>query len=126
MAAVDFPLVFDALRNLLKPYETSLVIERDQEGDYSLNTSYTGPNKKPVWFGGVQIKKNYVSFHLMPVYIFPDLLEKITPALKKHMQGKSCFNFSKMDPRLFAELAELTQAGVERFREQKMVQAGKD
>jgi hypothetical protein len=63
----------------------------------------------------VQIKKNYVSYHLMPVYMYPDLLDSISPELKKHMQGKSCFNFKKMDETLFLELDELTRHSIERI-----------
>lgn len=117
----DFTEVFHALKELMRPLETALVVERDQEGNYSLNTRYYGPNKKLLWFGGVQTKKNYVSYHLMPVYVFPELLESISPDLRKHMQGKSCFNFKKADAKLFNELSQLTLAGIERFREQKML-----
>jgi len=52
----------------------------------------------------------------MPVYIFPDLLKNISPALKKRMQGKSCFNFTKIDEALIAELDDLTKRGIERSR----------
>jgi len=48
--------------------------------------------------------------------MFPDLLEGISPELRKHMQGKSCFNFKKVEPELFKELAELTQQSIEKFR----------
>jgi hypothetical protein len=53
--------------------------------------------KKVIFFGAAQIKKNYVSFYLMPVYMFmfPKLLDNISPELKKHMQGKSCFTSRK-------------------------------
>jgi hypothetical protein len=34
------------------------------------------------------------------------------------MQGKSCFNFKKVEPELFAELAELTRKGAEKFNEE--------
>jgi hypothetical protein len=63
----------------------------------------------------VQIKKNYVSFYLMPVYMYPDLLKNISPELKKHMQGKSCFNFKKIEISLFDELTQLTEQAFERF-----------
>ncbi|HEX9840215.1 MAG TPA: hypothetical protein VGA72_12750, partial [Anaerolineales bacterium] len=56
---------------------------------------------------------------LMPVYMFPDLLKGMSPELKKHMQGKSCFNFKKVEPDLFKELDELTRKGAERFRTSK-------
>ena len=55
----------------------------------------------------------------MPVYMFPDLLKDISPELRKHMQGKSCFNFKKVEPDLFEELSELTRKGVERFHTSK-------
>jgi hypothetical protein len=53
----------------------------------------------------------------MAVYVFPDLLKGISPALKKRMQGKSCFNFTTIDNETLGELAELTKRGVARFRQ---------
>ncbi len=105
--------VYEALKAIMQPHEEKLVPLVDTEGDYQLNTHLQGPNGKPIWFGGVQIKKNYVSYHLMPVYIHPALLDTISPALKKRMQGKSCFNFKKIEPALFAELAALTKTGLQ-------------
>jgi len=35
--------------------------------------------------------------------------------LKKRMQGKSCFNFSVPDAKLFKQLAQLTKIGFQRF-----------
>jgi hypothetical protein len=60
----------------------------------------------------VQMKKNYVSYHLIPVYAIPTLLDAISPALKKRMQGKSCFNFTAIEPAQVKELKALTAAGV--------------
>ncbi len=51
----------------------------------------------------------------MPAYAGPEISARISPALKKRMQGKSCFNFTKPDPKLFAELEKLTEAGVDAF-----------
>jgi hypothetical protein len=55
----------------------------------------------------------------MPVYVFPDLLASVSPALRKRMQGKSCFNFRHVDHELLHELASLVAAGHARY-----VQAG--
>ena len=55
----------------------------------------------------------------MPVYMYPEMLETISPDLKKRMQGKSCFNFKSMDETLFDELAALTKRGFERFKLEK-------
>ena len=75
--------------------------------------------EEELFFGSAQVKKNYVSFYLMPVYMYPELAKEISPELKKRMQGKSCFNFKKVEPALFEELAELTKKGAEKFKEEK-------
>ena len=71
---------------------------------------------RPLWFGGPVIGKGYVSFHLMPVYGFPALLDDVSPELRKRMQGKACFNFKKPEPKLFAELETLTRRGYKLFQ----------
>ena len=114
----DFPLVFEQLKNILRPYAAQLTLKTDTPDAYSLDGPFSEKWKKELFFGSVQIKKNYVSFYLMPVYMYPELLKDISPALKKHMQGKSCFNFKKVEPGLFAELTELTRKGADKFREE--------
>ena len=111
----DFLLIFEQLKTILKPYAARLTLTVDTAQSYSIDGPYSQKYKRVLFFGSVQIKKNYVSFYLMPVYMFPDLLKDISPELKKHMQGKSCFNFKKVDEALFKELAGLTRVGVERF-----------
>ncbi len=54
------------------------------------------------------IKKSYVAFHLMPLYVQPDLAIDISPELTRRRQGKTCFNFKKVEPDLFDQLAVLT------------------
>jgi len=55
----------------------------------------------------------------MPVYMYPDLIKTISPELKKRMQGKSCFNFKKVEKPLFDELNELTKQGFERLMKEE-------
>lgn len=101
--------VFEALKAIMTPVTESLEINHDVSGHYDVETLHTMKNGKRLWFGGVRTKKNYVSYHLMPVYVNPELLTDMSPALKKRMQGKSCFNFKTVDKPLFDELAVLTQ-----------------
>ncbi|MBE0699015.1 MAG: hypothetical protein IH586_19015 [Anaerolineaceae bacterium] len=117
--AQEFQLIFERLRDILKEHEASLKLVENGETGYSLDTTlpYKG---KAMFFGAVKQGKRYVSFHLMPVYACPDLLDGISPGLKKRMQGKSCFNFSHVDEALFSELSQMTQAGYARFREKGM------
>lgn len=112
---VEFPVVFKGLKKILKSYAPKLTVTTDTEEAYSLDSPYSEKWKKAVFLGAVRIKKNYVAFYLMPVYMFPDLLKDISPELRKRMQGKSCFNFKQVEPNLFQELASLTQKGIDQF-----------
>ena len=113
----DFRLTFTRLKRILQKYEKRLTIVADKPDNYYLDAGYSEKFKRTIFFGAVTIKKNYVSFHLMPVYAFPDLLKDISPTLKKRMQGKSCFNFTTVDEAMVAELAELTKEGVARYKQ---------
>ena len=114
----DFPMVFEQLKSILKPYAQGLTVKADTGDTFFLDGPYSEKWKKELFFGSAQIKKNYVSFYLMPVYMYPELLKDISPELKKRMQGKSCFNFRKVEPALFEELAALTRRGAEKFKEE--------
>lgn len=93
--------VFTALRSIMAPYQGLLDMKKDDAAELYLDTRHIQKNKKPLFFGAVQVKKSFVSFHLMPVYARPELLDGLSPALKQRMQGKSCFNFAEVDPALF-------------------------
>ena len=86
---------------------------------YALETHHVMKNKRRLYFAGVRRGKAYVSFHLMPVYASPEIAGKISPALKKRMQGKACFNFSAPDEKLFRELGKVTKAGFSLFTSKK-------
>lgn len=82
----------------------------DQPGDFVLHTHrFDSKTGKPNWFGAVTTKKNYVAYHLMPLYDNPSLGSNMSAGLAKRRQGKSCFNFTSIDPVLLDELAELTR-----------------
>lgn len=120
-AQEDFPQIFERLKSILSPYQQTAVLTTQNAENYLLNTKYSPQYKKELFLGGVQIKKNYVSYHLMPVYMYPDLLEDISTQLKKRMQGKSCFNFKHLDEALFQELEELTGRSVDRLRAENIL-----
>jgi len=116
----DFPIVFEELKKILKLYAGKLTVTADTSTSYSLDGPYSEKWQKVIYFGGAHIKKNYVSFYLMPVYMYPELLGDISSGLKKHMQGKSCFNFKKVEPDMFNELKELTEKGAEKFKQENL------
>jgi hypothetical protein len=118
----DLGPVFIELRKVMAPYAAKLAPMRDYDTELYVDTQHIQKNKKPLFFGAVQVKKSYVSFHLMPVYVKPELLATVSPELKARMQGKSCFNFAASEPALFKELAALTKAGYASYKEQGFVQ----
>jgi len=117
MSATEFTDVFASLKEIFLPYAKQLDLKRNDAGEFYLDTKHIMKNKKPMYFGSVKINKKYVSFHLMPVYVFPDLLKGISKELKKRMQGKSCFNFTAIDKDLFRELSELTKQGYNQYEQ---------
>lgn len=112
MSNPEFVAVFERLRSILALYAPRLVVTHDQPGRYYLDTAHIMKNGQPLFFGAVQLMKGQVSFYLMPVYVHPPLMEGVSPTLRKRLKGKSCFHFKAVDEALFAELAELTAAGM--------------
>jgi hypothetical protein len=113
--------IFSQLKAILVEYAEDMVLVKDEQGHYYLDTHHVMKNKKNLYFGSAKIAKNYVSFHLMPVYMFPELLNDISPALKKRMQGKSCFNFKHTDLELFSELKALTHSGFKKLKKENYI-----
>lgn len=74
--------IFCMLKEILDPYASSMVVAIDKADNFFLNTHHVMKNKKPMNFSSVKINKSYVSFHLMPVYVFPELLDSISSELK--------------------------------------------
>ena len=122
--AADFAPVFAVLKPVLARYGKRLSVKTDTATEYTLLTKSASPfpqhKGQPLYFGSVRLGKAYVSFHLLPLYMCPDLTKTISPALKKRMQGKACFNF-KTDPgpELLADLKALTKAGFDQWGERK-------
>jgi hypothetical protein len=124
--AADFAAVFAALKPVFAKCAHRLAVKADTPIEYTLVTKSASPfpqhKGEPMYFGSVRLGKAYVSFHLMPIYMCPALMESIPPALKLRMQGKTCFNFkTEPEPELIAGLARLTEAGFKQWSEKKWV-----
>ena len=72
-STIDFDGVDRALRQILEPYRSRLVVSKD--GPEGLALEIPGLEGKPWGYvAGTRRGKRYVSFYLMPVYGNPDLL----------------------------------------------------
>lgn len=113
MPNMDTAEIVARLRPMLARHSDYMNVVMDDAENYYLDTHHVMKNGKPLFFGSVRVRKNYVSYHLMPVYVNPGLLRRCSNALTKRMQGKSCFNFRRVDEAVLDELSTLTDAGFE-------------
>ena len=111
MAESEFPVLFERFKAILEPYASRMYVSMDAPGMYGLDLAPEPDRKPATWFAGVRLGKRYVSYHLMPVYSDPSMLDDVSPELRKRMQGKSCFNLTTVDEGLIDELAALTARG---------------
>ena len=115
--AADFAATFRELKAILEPYGDKLRAAHDKPNYYYLETHDKPYRGRAIMFAAVRTGKAYVSFHLFPLYARPGMVAGISPALKKRMQGKTCFNFTAPDTTLFAELRKLTAEGFKVFKD---------
>ena len=120
-ARAEFPRVFTELKKLFRPFARRFKVIANTPAKYSLEGAYSATHKRTIWFGGEQRGKAYVSFHLNGVYAFPGLLKTVSPRLRARMQGKACFNFTKVDPPLFRELGRLAKKSFQKFKREQWV-----
>jgi hypothetical protein len=59
------------------------------------------------WFAGVQRIDGAVKFNLLPMHAHPELVDGISPALRKRKTGASVFKFGELDAVLLADLEAL-------------------
>lgn len=121
----EFEMVFDRLKQILKKYSGQLTIKPDSDSKYGLYAK-VGPATLKAWKGKmkspimplawVEIGKAYVSYHLLGIYMNPKLQAEIPKELKTRMQGKTCFNFKKVDENVFKELDQLTAKSIAAFK----------
>src|SRR5580700_2227514 len=65
----DFSAVFNALQEILRHYEKHLKILPYKPEFHGLVTRLPVHKGKPFWFAAIRMRKNYVSYHFMPVYV---------------------------------------------------------
>jgi hypothetical protein len=107
----EFEQLFGRFRSMLEPYGRKMHVSADSAQWYGVDMAPEGERDPSTWFGATRLGKRYVSYYLMPVYAKAELVDDISPELRKRMQGKSCFNLSRVDEPLLAELEALTKRG---------------
>ena len=114
--SAEFERIFLRLTEILRKHAGNMTIKDETPNRFCLIGGLHPKHKTPMPVAWVEIGKAYVSYHLMPIYGCPRLLDGFPPKLKARMQGKSCFNFKVFDEGLFEELERLTLEGFAAFK----------
>jgi hypothetical protein len=109
--------VFEELRELLVAHASGFAVAHDTADRYGL-AAPIGPATLRAWggkprtpnipIGWVEMRKAYVSYHLMGVDGNSKLLASLSEALRARMQGKACFNFRTLEEIPLRELQKVT------------------
>jgi hypothetical protein len=111
-SAPDLTAVHARLASILQSHRDDLALTTDSPTGVTLEAP--GFEGKPRgYIAGTRLGKRYVSYYLMGVYTRPELVADVSPRLRARMQGKSCFNFTKVDRDLFEELEAVTTKAIE-------------
>jgi hypothetical protein len=112
-----FQPVFARLRDLLQAHESDFAITHNTTDRYGLEAP-VGPATVRAWGGKVrtpkiavawvEMRKTYVSYHLMGLNGNAKLIASLSKPLRARMQGKTCFNFTAVDDALLRELQTVT------------------
>jgi hypothetical protein len=109
----QFDVVYSRLSEMLLRHKDKLSVAIEKPGEFWVAVTGATYRGKPLVFAGVRMGKNYVSYHLMSVYMRE---VKISAELQKRRQGKACFNFASVDEKLFKEMDQLTASGLKDYR----------
>jgi len=107
----DFNTAYARLCQILQKQGDKLSVAVQKPGTLWMDVTGVSYRGKPLFYGGVRLGKNYVSYYLMPA----SMCKNISPELMKRKQGNACFNFTAVDEKLFAELERLTAEGFKNF-----------
>ena len=102
-SAEELTAIEARLERILEPYRARL----EPATIYGMPTLRRPGAKAHDWFAFVKPASKHVSFFLMPMLTWPDLLDGCSPALLRARTGKTAFNFRSLDEELAMELEAL-------------------
>jgi hypothetical protein len=91
------------LKALLVPYEDVLVGEEL----YGIEVLHRPDSKMHDWFAGVRPGTGTAKLMLLPIKTHPELVEGISPALRKRLSGDALFTLKPGDEALLPELEQV-------------------
>ena len=101
------------LKALLVPYEDVLVADEL----YGIEVLHRRGSRMHDWFAGVRPGKGSAKLMLLPMKTHPELLEGLTPALRKRLTGDALFTLKPGDEGLLEELEGLVARAFDAYVE---------
>lgn len=108
LASLETLAIVEArLRAILAPYG-----QRLETGTiYGIEVLRRPGARSHDWFAGVQRVDGAVKLNFLPMHAHPELLDGISPALRRCKTGASVFRFTSLDDALVAEVAGVLRRG---------------
>jgi hypothetical protein len=81
--------------------------------DEDVSSKYLSFRADNEWYVALANGKSYISLHLIPIYMFPELKAKLDKSEKKIKGGKACINFKRAEElplKLIGEIISATDA----------------
>lgn len=115
----DLKEQFQTIKNLMNKYEGKLTPKISSGQKYDLwsfkEVEIQGKKKKEINFATVQIQDSFVGFYFMPIYINPDIANKLPTGLMKDLKGKSCFHIKDIDKQLEKQISKALEVGYDYY-----------
>jgi hypothetical protein len=108
----DLAVLEARLQAVLEPYRERL-IPIEVYGQPFLAGAHANKHQ---WFAGVNLGNSVVRFSLLPVHAHPELLEGLSPGLRRRKTGASLFTFKEIDDGELTELADLVRRAFEAYQ----------
>jgi hypothetical protein len=107
----DLAAIEGRLQAILEPYRSLL----EPATIYGIPTLRRSGAKAHEWFAFVKPASKHVSFFLMPIVTWPDLLSGCSPSLAHARKAKSAFTFTSLDEALATDLEALVARSYLRY-----------
>ncbi len=121
-------MVFNQIKDILKPYEMNLNVKSDTGQQYELWTTHVYRNKfRPydiktgLQFAGLAISKNNVALYLQYFYLQPESKNELGENIKSKLKGQSCFHITTLTEELIMEIKEAAKKSWDYYLKQKWV-----
>lgn len=117
--------IYTELQPLLRAYVPPFITKQDNakwlEVYADKPAEWQGRKRDETMFVSLAKQKNFVGFYYFPIYVCPELKEKLHPSLLKNLKGKTCFHIKKLDGELTKHIKDALKIGLALYKKEGWV-----